>query len=459
MYSPNTYLSCPKYLRFWLTTLLLVLTLGSAALRAQSGYQPTPENLEARRWFQDAKFGLFIHWGVYSVLGDGEWVMNNQKISAQTYEKLPSFFNPTAFDATKWVQMAKQAGMKYITITSKHHDGFAMWHSKVSKYNIVDATPYQKDILKQLADACAKEDIKLFFYHSHLDWHHPDYFPRGKTGTATGRPESGDFDRYLRYMDAQLRELLGGNYGKIAGIWFDGWWDQAAEEMNKNHRRTLVDWKLDRTYALIHQLQPAALIGNNHHVMPFEGEDFQMFERDLPGKNTFGYNTNEVSALPLETCETMNNSWGFNLQDSRYKSPTDLIHYLVKAAGHNANFLLNVGPMPNGEIQPEFVERLNTVGTWLKQYAETIYGTRGGIVGEQEWGISTQKGDKLYLHLLKWPTAKTLFIPDLAVRVNTALQFDTKQPVKFRQLPEGLMLMLDGLKPNAIDTVIELQVK
>ncbi|MBO9637516.1 MAG: alpha-L-fucosidase, partial [Siphonobacter aquaeclarae] len=382
---------------------ILFLLLLAASASAQS-YQPAPENLEARKWFQDARYGLFIHWGVYSILGDGEWVMNNQNITVPVYEKLPRFFNPTAFDAKKWVQVAKSAGMKYITITSKHHDGFAMWHSKVSKYNIVDATPYGKDVLKALADECEKEGIKLFFYHSHLDWHSPDYFPRGKTGRNLGRPESGDFDKYLQYMDAQLTELLSGQYGRIAGIWFDGWWDQAVDEHEKNERKTNIDWKLRRTYDLIHKLQPAALIGNNHHVTPFEGEDFQMFERDLPGQNQFGYNTSTISQLPLETCETLNGAWGFELKDQRYKSPEQIVRYLVNAAGRNANLLLNVGPMPNGEIQPEFVERLAAAGKWLQANGETIYGTRGGIVPPQDWGVSTRKGDGLhYFHILKKP--------------------------------------------------------
>src|SRR5260221_7992236 len=192
---------------------------------AQSSYQPNKENLESRRWFQDAKFGLFIHWGVYSVLGKGEWVMNNDKMPVSEYEKLPAQFNPTEFNAAEWVSLAKAAGMKYITITSKHHDGFAMFDSKVSDYNIVARTPYKKDVLKALAEECRRQGLKLFFYYSQLDWHNPDYFPRGRTGQDAGRPEQGNWPRYLDYMDGQLRELLT-NYGDIAGIWFDGWWDR-----------------------------------------------------------------------------------------------------------------------------------------------------------------------------------------------------------------------------------------
>jgi alpha-L-fucosidase len=368
-------------------------------------YRPTEENLKAREWFQDARFGLFIHWGVYSVLGDGEWVMNNHKMTVPEYEKLAVRFNPTEYNPAAWVALAKAAGMKYITITSKHHDGFAMWDSNVSDWTITKRTPYGKDVLKMLADECGKQGVKLFFYHSHLDWHHPDYYPRGKTGHNTGRAEHGDFNRYLDYMDAQLADLCSGDYGKIGGIWFDGWWDQQLppEERGNDPKKTRVDWRLRRTYDLIHKLQPQALIGNNHHVAPFPGEDFQMFEKDLPGGNTAGFNADSKPAdLPLETCETINNAWGYNKSDKRFKSTKQLIHNLVKAAGMNANFLLNVGPMPNGKMQPEFVQRLKEIGQWLERNGETIYATRAGPVSPQTWGVTTRSrlGDTVYVHVL-----------------------------------------------------------
>src|SRR5262249_55514780 len=272
----------------------------------------------------------------------------------------------------------------------KHHDGFAMWDSKVSDWTITKQTPYKKDVLKMLADECHKQGLKLFFYHSHLDWHHPDYYPRGRTGRDTGRPEKGDFNKYLDYLDAQLEELLTG-YGPIAGIWFDGWWDQQIKEKGGDPKATRVDWRLRKTYDLIHKLQPAALIGNNHHVSPFPGEDFQMFEKDLPGGNTAGFNEDSKPGdLPLETCETINNAWGYNAGDRKFKSTTDLIHYLVKSAGMNANFLLNVGPTPAGKIQPEFVERLQGMGRWLEKNGESVYGTRGGPVAPQPWGVTTR---------------------------------------------------------------------
>ena len=426
----------------------IVFILISTHSFAQWKYQPSAETLKNREWFQNAKFGLFIHWGVYSVLGDGEWVMNNQQIPIETYEKLPAFFNPMEFDAREWVQMAKDAGMKYITITSKHHDGFAMWDSKISDYNIVDRTPYGKDVLKMLAEECKKEGIKLFFYHSQLDWHHPDYFPRGNTGKDfTGRPESGDMNKYLDYMDAQLTELLT-NYGEIAGIWFDGMWDKKD-----------ADWRLEKTYKLIHELQPGALIGSNHHVTPFEGEDFQMFEKDLPGHNTTGFSPEQtIGSLPKETCETINHSWGFNLKDNRHKTKKDIVQYIVKAAGYDANFLLNVGPMPNGKIQPEHIALLKETGDWLKTYGETIYGTRGGPLSARDWGVTTQNGNTVYLHILQWHD-ESLVIPSWGKKIKSAKLFADKAPLKFIENEFGITLKIPKAKQDPVDTVIELEVK
>ncbi len=439
--------SYPRALRLRFLPGLAFMLMSLMSLQAQTGYQPAKENLEARQWFGDARFGLFIHWGVYSVLSDGEWVMNTRQIPVKEYEKLPAFFNPTEFNAAEWVGLAKAAGMKYITITSKHHDGFAMYDSKVSDYDIVDRTPYKKDVLRMLAEECRKQGIKLFFYHSHLDWHHPDYFPRGRTGGSyTGRAESGDFNKYIDYMNGQLRELLT-NYGPVAGIWFDGWWDHKDK----------VNWRLDDTYKLIHSLQPAALIGNNHHVAPFPGEDFQMFEKDLPGHNTTGFSEgSKIGNLPLETCETMNNSWGFNLKDQKYKSTRDLVHYLVKAAGHNANFLLNVGPMPNGQIQPEFQTTLKEIGQWMSKYGETIYGTRGGPVSPRNWGVTTAKGNKVYVHILDWQD-NTLALPNLPGKIKSARLYGESGKVTFTQTPDGVVLKLPRADPNRFDTVIELE--
>jgi alpha-L-fucosidase len=412
---------------------------------SQDGYVPSQSNLDARRWFQDAKFGMFIHYGVYSVLGDGEWIEQNRPISKHDYEKLPAFFNPQKFDAAAIVSLAKAAGMKYITVTTKHHDGFAMWDTKQNDWSIVGRTPYAKDVIKQLADECHKQGIKIFFYYSQLDWHSNDFYPRGGTGNFTRRPDSGDWNKYLDYMNAQLRELLT-NYGEVAGIWFDGMWDKPN-----------ADWKLATTYSLIHQLQPAALVGSNHHKTPFPGEDFQMFERDIPGgKNADWNNAETISELPLETCDTMNTSWGFNLTDDKYKSLSDIVRYLVKAAGNNANLLLNIGPMPNGEVQPEFVSRLHEVGTWTSKYGDSIYGTRGGPLAPAPWGVTTQKPGKVYIHILDW-NAPQLALGPIAAKIASAHTLAGAAPVPFTQTPDGVILKLPSRAPDEIDQVVVLE--
>lgn len=407
-----------------------------------------------KEWFREARFGMFIHWGVYSVLGDGEWVMNNRGMTVAEYEKLPAQFNPVDYDPAEWVRLAKQAGMRYITITSKHHDGFAMWDSKVSDYDIVDQTPYGKDVLKMLAEECEKQGIKLFFYHSHLDWHHPDYYPRGRTGQHSGRPDSGDFDAYLDYMDVQIAELAGGDYGELGGFWFDGWWDHRVGDAGE--RASHVDWRLRRTYDLIHELQPQALIGNNHHVLPFEGEGFQMFERDLPGHNTAGYNEAGIGTLPLETCDTINGSWGYNASDHAFKSPRELIHYLIRAAGYDANLLLNVGPTPKGTFQPEVVERLEALGAWTSEFGETIYGTRGGPMPPQSWGVMTRTPTTLFVHVLE--PATTLALPGTeGLEVKKATIFGSEREVAHAKTATGAIeLTVPADAAHPIDTIIVL---
>ena len=424
---------------------LLLLFVGITA-SAQVNYLPSPENLKAREWFQDAKFGMFIHWGVYSVLGDGEWVMNTQRIDKQTYQKLPGFFNPVNYDPKEWVALAKAAGMKYITITSKHHDGFAMFDSKLTDWDITDRTPYKKDVLKMLADECKKVGIKLFFYHSQLDWYQENYFPRGNTGQTAGRPDRGDWYKYLDFMDGQLTELLT-NYGEVGGIWFDGHWDKKDS-----------DWRLDKTYALIHSLQPGCMVGSNHHLTPFPGEDFQMFEKDLPGQKTTGFNQEQtIGQLPLETCETMNNSWGFNLQDKNYKSAKNLIQYIVKGAGYNSNFLLNVGPMPDGKIQPEFVTTLKEIGAWMNKNGETIYGTRGGPVSPRSWGVTTQKGNKVYVHILN-PEDNNILIPDFGKKIKSITTYKSGAKIKYKQDSFGIVITVPEEMIDETDTILVIEI-
>ncbi len=387
---------------------------------------------------------MFIHWGVYSLLGQGEWVMQNRPIGVPDYEWLASRFNPAKFDAKSWVTLAKSAGMKYITITSRHHDGFSMFATRATRYNIVDWTPFQRDPLKELADECHRQGIKLFFYYSQLDWHHPDYWPRGSTGHKTGRPERGDWNRYLDFLDAQLTELLT-NYGPVGGIWFDGMWDKPPPD---------ADWRLPQTYALIHRLQPATLIVPNHHRAPLPGEDVQTFEQDLPGANTAGFNTQTIGGLALETSLTMNDSWGFNLTDHNYKSLRDLIHYLVKAAGQGANLLLNIGPRPDGTIPPEAEERLRAIGEWLSTNGGAIYGTRAGPIAPRSWGVTTRRGDTVFVHVLDW-SDRALTIPTIPGRWRARV-WPTGATVRITPVDSGLTLLLPAATAESFDRIIAL---
>ena len=423
---------------------------------AQQDYSPSKENLEARKWFEEAKFGLFIHWGVYSVLGDGEWVMNNQNISIKEYERLPGFFNPIEFDADEWVKMAKEAGMKYITITSRHHDGFSMFDSSASDYNIVDKTPYGKDVLKMLSEACKKEEIKLFFYYSQLDWYRDDYFPRGRTGNGISGRGEGDWNDYIEFMKAQLTELLT-NYGEIGGIWFDGQWDQ-HEWDGKRFGKLKADFKLKEVYELIHKLQPQALIGSNHHLSPNPGEDFQMFEKDLPGKGTkdFATSADDIGNLPLEVCETINGSWGFNLKDRKHKSEKELVQYLVKAAGYGSNLLLNVGPMPNGKIQEEHIESLKKIGKWVKQNGQTIYNTKRGPISPSDEIASTQNGNIVYIHLLDNKKSE-YYIEGFKLKFKKISYLESDKKVSYKKSKTGLNLIIDRKEINSIDTILKME--
>ncbi|MCG8554476.1 MAG: alpha-L-fucosidase [Proteobacteria bacterium] len=401
----------------------------------------------AYEWYRDAKFGMFIHWGIYSVEGKNEWEMEKRKWKVADYEKLADAFNPVEFDPKEWVSLAKEAGMKYIVITSKHHDGFAMWDSRISDWDIVDRTPYKKDVLKMLATESKNQGIGFGLYHSHLDWHHPDYFPRGRTGQHAGRPNSGDFNKYIDYMNAQVAELAGGDYGPISSWWFDGVWDIKEG----------VDWRLKETYDLIHRRLPHAMIGNNRFSVPEYGEDYQVFERDLPGHQTYKNNTTTVSSFPLESADTMNRHWGYNKEDGDFKSVKQLVHYLVRAAGIGGNLLLNVGPPPSGAFQPEVIARLRGVGKWTKQHGESIYGTRGGPMPERNWGVMThnQEGTHSYVHLLERFGMDTLLVP-VTGDIEGVTLFPSGKPVNF-VLRDYLKIPLSGVTLDSTDTVFAIK--
>lgn len=430
--------------------ILLVFMLGQLCLvHAQKGYIPSKSNLENRKWFEESRFGVFIHWGVYSVLGDGEWVMNNQKFGLEEYSLLPSFFNPIAYDAKEWAKIFKKSGAKYVTFTSRHHDGFSLWHTKQSNYNIVDATPFKRDVLKELTDACREEGLKVMFYYSLLDWKRDDYLPAGKTGKdLAGRDSSkGDWDSYINFMKAQLTELLT-DYGTIDGIWFDGHWDKPDE-----------NWRYEEIYSLIHSIQPQCLVGNNHHMAPIPGEDFQMFERDLPGQNLTGFGTKQedVGSLPKEVCGTIAGSWGFDIKDRQRKSFNEVLSYLINAASYDANLLLNVGPMPNGKIQDYQIERLLELGSWLEKYGESIYGSSGGEIQGTNHYAFTKKNKEYFLHVLD-PSLKELEIKNFIYPIKEISSFDKESKIKYEIDKDKLKIRLPNTAENEV-YVLRIKIK
>ena len=423
-------------------------------MQAQQGYVPSPQNMESRREFAEARFGIFIHWGIYSMLGDGEWVMHNKNINYKEYEKLAGGFYPSRFNAAGWVSAIKASGAKYICITSRHHDGFSIFRTEASPYNSVDATPFKMDILAEIAQECHNQGIRLHFYYSHIDWGREDYYPVGRTGHGTGRtgwfegkklPQLDSsvfqtnwaYENYLKFMDTQLTELLT-NYGPVGAIWFDGLWDRDKQE-NGLEAET---WNLANQYSLIHKLQPGCLVGNNHHMDPFPGEDIQIFERDIPGQNLYGYSEQAISTvLPLETCQTMNRSWGYRVTDTTYKSEEFLIKYLVQTAAKGANLLLNIGPRPDGTLPDESLSRLAAIGKWMDKYGQTIYGTTAGIVPEQPWGVSTRKGHRNFLHIFK--DTLELFVPLQDTSIEECVEYASGVPVKYRKVKDGLIISLN----------------
>ena len=386
-----------KILLTYIMTAAMILSAAGSTY-AQKDYVPTKENLEARAAFEDMRFGVFIHWGIYSMFAQGEWYLNNG-INAQEYAKAAGGFYPASFDAREWVRAIKASGAKYITLTSRHHDGFSIFDTAVSEYDIMDATPFKRDIIAELAQACHEEGIALHFYYSLLDWTREDY-PVGRTGLKTGRKgDAQDYETYRQFMKDQLTELLT-KYGKIGAIWFDGHWDHDSDAVP-------FDWRYDDIYSHIHDIDHSCLIGNNHHITPIEGEDFQMFERDLPGENTTGWADDQtVSTLPLEMCQTMNGMWGYKVADQNYKSVNDLVQLLVKAASKGSNLLMNVGPQPDGKLPEAAVERLAGMGKWMGIYGDSVYGTDATGLPEQEWGVTTRKGNVLYLHVFDSSSGK-----------------------------------------------------
>jgi alpha-L-fucosidase len=420
---------------------LLALLAVAGSCRAAT-LQDDPTLAKRSAWWRDARFGMFIHWGVYAVPAQGEWYMNNAKVQVKDYEKYPPQFNPVKFNAKEWVSLAKAAGMKYITITSKHHDGFCMFDTKLTDYSIVKDTPYGRDPMKDLAAECRRQGIRLCFYYSVMDWHHPDYLPR-RPWEAETRPASGaDFSRYLDYMQGQLREILT-NYGDIGVIWFDGGWEGDAA---KNHSQEVVD--------LIRSIQPKVLI-NDRINLP---EDFSTPEQTIPAGAMTG-------GRLWETCMTLNGNWGFNKDDHGWKSTEDLVHKLCDIASKGGNFLLNVGPTAEGVIPTESVERLQQVGQWMKVNGASIYGTEKSPFRRVSFeGRCTVKGDRLYLQVFQWPEAG-IQLTGLKTRILSAKVLGSGETVSVgRVLSEnpGSAPTLTLKRPSKVDalaTVVELKLE
>ena len=441
----------------------VALGCASATPNIQEGikdYQPTPEVLASREAFRDAKFGIFIHWGIYSMMANGEWIMSESGIPYEDYARLAEGFYPSKFDAAQWVSAIKGAGAKYLTITSRHHDGFSMFATKASKYNIVDATPFGRDILKELADECHKQGITLNFYYSLVDWGREDY-PMG-IGSGQKCPKDAskaDFDHYVDFMCEQITELLT-SYGPIGCIWFDGDWDQLRKPAPGEPMVIDFDWQYEKIYKHIHSLQPGVMVGNNHHRVNLPGEDIQIFERDVPGENSAGFSrTNSISdALPLETCQTMNKSWGYKITDHQYKSTQDIIRLIVRTAGRNANLLFNVGPQPNGEIPAPSLERMKEVGEWMEKNGDAIYCTRATMLPPQSWGVLTHKDNRIFLHVTQKPEDGAVTLP-FPLKVKSVTAFGTEKELEFKKAKDSFTVTLPEGADCSTDYIIEITLK
>ena len=447
-----------------LTQLVCLLCLGSSFLVSKAAESSTergqrmadpyanesPAEREARmKWWREARFGMFIHWGVYSVpagsyhgqrvAGIGEWIMHNAKIPVAEYRQFAKDFNPVKYNPDEWVRLAKEAGMKYVVITSKHHDGFAMFDSQASNWNIVKAAPFGRDPLKELAAACRKHGLKLGFYYSQAqDWNNPG-------GAAAGghwdKAQDGDMTEYIRKVAVpQVRELLS-NYGRISVLWWD----------------TPVDMTKERADLLLPELrlQPG-IIYNNRLGGGYKG-DTETPEQFVPAT---GY-----PGRDWETCMTMNDTWGYKSYDNDWKSPETLIRNLVDIASKGGNYLLNVGPTSEGLIPAASAERLKAIGQWMKVNHDAIYATTASPFKRLPWGRCTKKatsrGVILYLHVFDWPSAGNLLVPGLNNKAEKAwLLSDTKRkPLLLESSPEGLVISgLAATAPDPISSTVVLSI-
>lgn len=389
-------------------------------------------------WFEEAKFGMFIHWGVYSQLGGiwegkryygiSEWIMRRAEIPVKEYEKLADTFNPVKFNAEEWVMLAKHAGIKYITVTSKHHDGFAMYHSKVSSFNIVDATPFKRDPLKELADACKKHGIRLGIYYSQTqDWHEPD---------AAGNdwdfdPDKKNFETYLENKcRPQLEELLT-NYGDLGILWFD-----TPGNITREESQRLVDW--------VHSFQPACLtssrIGNGL------GDYLALSDHQLP---------DSLIDKPFEALFTHNDSWGYTHLDKNYRSVQEILKLLIETNSKGGNLLFNIGPKPDGTIPEQSQNMLLKVGEWLEKNKEAIWGTTHSLFPNLTWGFCTSKPGIYYFHVFDWPEDNYLRIPDIAREIKSVSLLTSGKKLKFKTDDGDVLIHIPPVMPDKLCTVIK----
>lgn len=379
---------------FWLCAVLL----------AGAAWGETPQERDARMaWWQEARFGMFVHWGPVSLKGTEIGWSRGDQVPVQEYDYLYQRFNPTNFNARAWAKLARECGMRYLVLTSKHHDGFCLWNTRYSSYNIMN-TPFGRDVTKELAEACAKEGLRFCLYHSICDWYQPDY-PLGSPGGKTAKPQP-NMDRYVRYLHAELEELLK-NYGPLGILWFDGEWEKP---WTSDYARELD--------AHLRKLQPSLIINNR-----IDKGRRDMAGTTAPGDFLGDYDTPEQQVgnfqneRPWESCITICQQWAWKPEDE-LKSLKQCLQTLVSCAGGDGNLLLNVGPMPNGEIEERQVARLREIGQWMKQYGHTVYGTRGGPFKPGKWGASTRRDDRIYLHVFQWNEGQ-LQLPAVSGRVTS----------------------------------------
>jgi len=394
-------------------------------------------------WWRDARFGMFIHWGLYAIpagqwkgrpiAGIGEWIMLRARIPVKEYEQLATQFNPVKFNAAEWVGLAKRAGQKYLTITAKHHDGFCLFDSKVTDYNIVDATPFGRDPLKELAAECQKQGIKLCFYYSQTqDWHHPG----GDGNDWDYQGTDAQFDEYVSdYVASQVRELLT-NYGPIGLIWFD-----TPKRMNLEQSRFLAN--------LVHEVQPDCLVSGR--IGNDLGDYAEARDNVIP---------EDMVETDWETPATINHTWGFKADDEDWKPVEELIRKLVDIVSKNGTYLLNVGPTAEGVIPQPSVERLEAMGHWLGQNGESVYGTKAGPLQGLGWARTTAKRtdpNTVYLHVFEWPTGGTLRVPSLGKPVASAYLLAGSTPLEVHGSDKETTITAPAQAPDPIDTVIRLQ--